>query len=91
MKAEIWTKPNCPYCVKAKNLFNVKGVEYTEVIIGMENVGAPATTFLESNQRLESREALLEKAPNAKTVPQIWLNNNYIGGYTELAAFYGIN
>lgn len=88
MKAEIWTKPNCPYCDRAKNLFNIKGVEYDEVIIGLvENT----TTNLKSNQRLESRETLLERAPNAKTVPQIWLDNNYIGGYTELAAFYGIN
>lgn len=90
MKAEIWTKPNCPYCVKAKTLFDMKGVEYDEVIIGMENTGAQTSTTLKSNQRFESREALLERAPNAKTVPQIWLNNNYIGGYTELAAFYGI-
>lgn len=88
MKAEIWTKPNCPYCDRAKNLFNIKGVEYDEVIIGLAE---STSTSLKPNQRLESRETLLERAPNAKTVPQIWLDNNYIGGYTELAAFYGIN
>lgn len=88
MKAEIWTKPNCPYCDRAKNLFTIKGVEYDEVIIGLNESAAQS---LKANQRLESRESLLERAPNAKTVPQIWLDNNYIGGYTELAAFYGIN
>lgn len=88
MKAEIWTKPNCPYCVKAKTLFDMKGVEYDEVIIGLNE---SQSTPLKSNQTTASREALLERAPNAKTVPQIWLNDSYIGGYTELAAFYGIN
>jgi glutaredoxin len=86
MKAEIWTKPNCPYCVKAKNLFNIKGVEYNEVLLGIED-----STILESNQRSATREELLERVPNAKTVPQIWLDNNYIGGYTELASFWNIN
>lgn len=73
MKAEIWTKQNCPYCVRAKALFEQKGVEYTEFTIG-EGV---------------TREQLLERAPNARTVPQIWLDDSYVGGYTELAAFYG--
>lgn len=72
MTAEIWTKTNCPYCTRAKALFEQKGVEYEERIIGQD----------------ATREELLERAPNAKTVPQIWLDGNYIGGYTELAAFY---
>jgi glutaredoxin 3 len=73
MRAEIWTKPNCPYCVRAKALMEQKGVQYDEHILG-ETV---------------TREQLLEKAPNAKTVPQIWLDSSYVGGYTELAAFWG--
>lgn len=72
MRAEIWTKDNCPYCVRAKALFEQKGVEYTERVIGKD----------------ATREDLLERAPHARTVPQIWLDGNYIGGYTELAAFY---
>jgi glutaredoxin 3 len=75
MRAEIWTKPNCPYCVRAKALMEQKGVQYDEHIVG-ETV---------------TREQLLEKAPNAKTVPQIWLDSSYVGGYTELAAFWGSN
>ena len=84
MKAEIYTKTNCPYCVKAKALFNEKGVEYDEYIISPGFGEAD----LDKNQRYVTREALLEKAPNAKTVPQIWLEGNYIGGYTELADFF---
>lgn len=75
MKAEIWTKINCPYCVRAKALFENKGIEYAEHIIG-ETV---------------TREDLLERVPAARTVPQIWLDGNYIGGYTELAAFWNVN
>lgn len=84
MKAEIYTKTNCPYCVKAKALFNEKGIDYSEYIISPGFGEAD----LAENQRYVTREVLLEKAPNAKTVPQIWLEGNYIGGYTELAAFF---
>jgi glutaredoxin 3 len=84
MKAEIYTKTNCPYCVRAKELFKVKGIEYKEYII---SAGFGEKPLLEG-QHYVSREALLEKAPQAKTVPQIWLEGNYIGGYTELASFF---
>jgi len=84
MKAEIYTKTNCPYCVRAKALFNEKGIDYNEYIISP----GFGESELSENQRYVTREALLEKAPNAKTVPQIWLEGNYIGGYTELAAFF---
>lgn len=87
MKAEIWTKPGCSYCEKAKMLFKNRSIDYDEVIIGLNE---SATVDLAPNQRVESKEALLEKVPNARTVPQIWLDGNYVGGYTELAAFLGI-
>lgn len=84
MKAEIYTKTSCPYCVRAKNLFNEKGIEYVEYIIS-PGFGEKA---LAENQQYVTREALLERAPGAKTVPQIWLEGNYIGGYTELHSFF---
>jgi glutaredoxin 3 len=84
MKADIYTKINCSYCVKAKELFNEKGISYQEYIIS-SGFGESALT---ENQQYVTKAMLLEKAPNAKTVPQIWLEGNYIGGYTELAAFF---
>lgn len=84
MQAEIYTKTNCPYCVKAKALFDEKGIRYNEYIISPGFGEKP----LAENQQYVTRDALLEKAPNAKTVPQIWLEGSYIGGYTELAAFF---
>jgi glutaredoxin 3 len=68
MKAIIWTKPTCPYCVAAKNLLDMKGILYEERIIG-ENW---------------TKQQLLESVPTAKTVPQIFLGEEYVGGYTEL-------
>ncbi len=66
--AYMVSKPNCPYCVKAEALLNKLGIPFTKDVIG-ETI---------------TKEQLLEKAPNAKTVPQIWLNDELIGGYTEL-------
>lgn len=85
MQAEIWTKVNCGFCVKAKNLLSQNGVKFTEFVIDNGN-----ELSLNEQQVRVTREQLLEKAPAARTVPQIWLNGNYIGGYTELAAFWGI-
>lgn len=79
--AIIYSKDHCPYCTRAKTLMKKMNIEYTEHIIGQ-----PGSKTLEANQSWVTREELLEKAPNAKTVPQIWLDGQHVGGYTELAA-----
>lgn len=84
MKAEIYSKPNCPYCVKAKYLLEKHNIEYQEYIIS----AGFGEELLKENQQYVTREQLLEVAPNAKTVPQIWLEGNYIGGFTELDSFF---
>ena len=68
MKAIVWSKPACGYCVKAKNLLQAKGIEYEE-------------RNITEGWKIQD---LLEAAPNAKTMPQIWLDDKYIGGYLEL-------
>jgi len=84
MQAEIYTKMNCPYCVKAKALLKDQNIPYREYIIsaglGEEKV--------EDNQQYITRADLLAKYPGAKTVPQIWLDGQHVGGYTELAAHF---
>lgn len=84
MQADIYTKADCTYCVKAKTLLNERGISYKEYIIST-GFGEEAS---QPNQQYVTKDQLLEKAPNARTVPQIWLEGNYIGGYTELAAFF---
>jgi len=73
MNIEIWSKPNCPFCVRAKHEFTKRGYEYSEKIIGTNGW---------------TREHLLEKVPNARTVPQIFIDDLYIGGYTELVDYF---
>jgi glutaredoxin len=68
MKAVVWSKNNCPFCDQAKNLLKLKGIEYEE-----RNISRDWT-----------REQLLEAVPTARTVPQIFLDDELIGGFTEL-------
>ena len=68
MKTIVWTKPNCPNCDHAKALLKNKGIEYEE-----RNIGVDWT-----------KEQLLEAVPTARTVPQIFMGEEYVGGYTEL-------
>jgi glutaredoxin 3 len=68
MKALIWSKSDCPYCINAKLLLESKGIEYEEKIIGQGY----------------TKQDLLDAIPSAKTVPQIFLGDEYVGGYKEL-------
>jgi len=68
MKAIVWSKNACPFCVQAKALLESKGIEFEE-----RNV-----------QEDWTKEQLLEAVPAARTLPQIFLDDNYIGGFTEL-------
>jgi len=75
MNATIYSKPHCPFCDQAKMLLKNRGVNYTEV------------------SAVENRDALIEKVTEAtgaapRTVPQIWLDETYIGGFTELKAWF---
>ena len=69
-KAVIWSKYNCTYCDQAKALLESKGIEFEERKIG--------DGF--------TKEELLEAVPTARTVPQIFLDGELIGGFTELKA-----
>jgi glutaredoxin len=70
MRAIIWSRDACPYCVQAKALLTQKGIEFEERKIGSEY----------------TREDLLEAVPEARSVPQIFLDGELIGGFTELRA-----
>lgn len=68
---DIYTKFGCGYCFRAKRLLDEKGAEYTEYDITM---GGP------------KRDEMLQRAPNAMTVPQIFIGDVHVGGSDELAA-----
>lgn len=70
MKAIVWSKNQCPYCDQAKALLKMKGIEFEE-----RNINNGWT-----------KEQLLEAVPTARTVPQIFLGEELVGGFTELKA-----
>ena len=72
MRAIVWSKYHCPYCDQAKMLLKQKGITFEERKIGDGY----------------SREDLLEAVPEARTVPQIFINDELVGGYTELVKFF---
>ena len=71
MQAIVWSKDACPFCVQAKNLLTSRGIEYEE-----RNISAGTWT----------KEQLLEAVPGARTLPQIFLDEEHVGGFTELRA-----
>ena len=68
MKAIVWSKDQCPYCDQAKALLKSRNIEFEE-----RNVSQNWT-----------REQLLEAVPTARTLPQIFLDQELVGGFTEL-------
>ncbi len=70
-KIDIYTKFACPFCVRAKHLLSKKGAEFNEFDITMGG---------------EKREEMLSRAPNAMTVPQIFIGDVHVGGSDDLAA-----
>lgn len=71
MKAIVWTKYHCTYCDQAKALLKQRGIEFEERKIGDG----------------WTKEDLLESVPTARTVPQIFLNETLVGGFTELQQY----
>jgi glutaredoxin 3 len=65
---EIWGKEQCPYCDMAKALCEQQKMDYQYKLLGFDF----------------TREELMEKFPGARTFPQIIVDGNKIGGYTEL-------
>ena len=68
MKAIVWSKDQCPYCDQAKALLKSRNIEFEERNVSQD----------------WPREQLLEAVPNARTVPQIFLDGELVGGFTEL-------
>lgn len=68
----VYTTSVCPYCVQAKTLLKNKGVDYQE--INMQTLSG------------DDRTALMTKTNNYRTVPQIFIGEEFIGGFDQLSA-----
>ncbi|WHN66243.1 glutaredoxin 3 [Cysteiniphilum sp. QT6929] len=73
---EIYTKPTCPYCINAKALLSKKGATFTEYNI---------------SDKPQLREEMIKRASGRTTVPQIFINNQHIGGCDDLYALEDAN
>jgi len=67
----IYTKANCPYCVRAKSVLDNKGVAYQEIRI---------------DEQPELRPQMIERAAGRTTVPQIFIGEQHIGGCDDMLA-----
>ncbi|WP_114239419.1 glutaredoxin 3 [Dyella sp. C9] len=70
-KIEVYSTAVCPYCVSAKNLLKSKGLEWNEVRIDTDP---------------SQREVMLARSGGRRTVPQIFVNDQHVGGFDDLVA-----
>lgn len=74
MKFEIYSKENCIYCTKIKDLLTFHGITYEE-------------KSLSAGYTKEDIQARVEGDKKINTVPQVFVNNEYLGGYLEVVEF----
>ncbi|MEL6365775.1 MAG: glutaredoxin 3 [Pseudomonadota bacterium] len=67
----LYTKPMCPYCVRAVGLLREKGVEFEEISAAYD---------------AQKREEMLQRSNGARTYPQIFIGDAHVGGSDELMA-----
>jgi glutaredoxin 3 len=67
---EVYTTAYCPYCVRAKRLLSERGIPYREVDVATDDV---------------RREEMIRRS-GRRSVPQIFIDGQAIGGFDELAA-----
>ncbi|MBS49888.1 MAG: glutaredoxin [Sphingobium sp.] len=72
-KIVVYTKDNCKFCTRAKELLESRGLEYDEISFNDPDVLAE----------------FKEKYPMARTAPQILIDGERIGGHTELVQLLG--
>ncbi|MEJ6389843.1 glutaredoxin 3 [Gymnodinialimonas ulvae] len=68
---EIYTSPLCGYCHAAKRMLTEKGISYSEIDVAAD----PA-----------KRQEMMARASGRHTVPQIFIGDQHIGGYDDMAA-----
>ena len=74
---EIYTKPGCPFCDRAKDLITAKGFQYVERVLDVGQVKEPNVEYFTVPQ-------LHQLVPGARTVPQIFRDGQLIGGFEAL-------
>jgi glutaredoxin 3 len=70
-KVEIYTWSRCPFCIRAKGLLNRKGIEFTEYCIDDDE---------------DARNKMAARSNGKRSVPQIFINDQHIGGCDDIHA-----
>lgn len=70
-KVEIYTWTTCPFCIRAKNLLLNKGVDFLEYSIDGDEV---------------ARNKMAQRANGRRSLPQIFINDDHIGGCDDIYA-----
>lgn len=73
-KVEIYTWASCPFCIRAKHLLSQKGIAYTEYSIDGDEA---------------ARAVMASRARGRRSLPQIFINDQPIGGCDELHSLQG--
>ncbi|HEY9752058.1 MAG TPA: glutaredoxin 3 [Coleofasciculaceae cyanobacterium] len=68
---EIYTWSTCPFCIRAKALLDKKGVQYTEYCIDGDEA---------------ARAKMAQRSQGRRSLPQIFINNQHIGGCDDIYA-----
>ena len=68
---DVYTRPTCIWCIRAKELLNSKGIPFKNLNINDD----------------ELRKELKVNAPGIKTIPQIFKDGKRIGGYEDLVEY----
>jgi glutaredoxin 3 len=70
----IYTTRSCVFCIRAKDYLRAKGVAYEEVDVTGDD---------------DARRRLVEQSHGRRTVPQIFVGDVHVGGYTDLVRLDG--
>jgi glutaredoxin 3 len=70
-RIELFSTAVCPYCIAAKNLLKARGLHWNEVRVDTDPV---------------QRDAMLARSGGRRSVPQIFVNDQHVGGYDDLVA-----
>ena len=73
MKVTVYSKPNCQFCDKAKALLTQLKIEYTEKVVTKD---------------ISLEELFEELGKTVRTIPQIVIDENHIGGFNELREYF---
>lgn len=67
----IYTKPGCPYCIRALALLDSKGADYQEIVASNDP---------------EKKAEMVQRSGGRMTFPQVFIGDRHVGGSDDLAA-----